>query len=303
MALKTINDLTALTTPASTDLVGVWAVGAARMRKSTIAQTFSPMLAVANVFSAKQTMDALLALKKNVAPGTTSGYLELGTDSNGDLKVQNDAGAARTLAGSISGGGTVATAGYTMTVPATGTAALLGIPNLFTDDIVVATGKQVRFDAPETSWATRQDGSGASALLLFVLESVGLAMTLSADGVYPKGLTGGAVNVTVDANGLLIRDPSDQRLKTDIVTIDTNAAIDVVDRLRPVRFHWLPEANLGGQLDIGLIAQEVQSVMPELVSADDSDDAILSVRYNRLLPLLISYVQQLSARIANLELA
>lgn len=38
MALKTINDLTALTTPASTDLVGVWAVGAARMRKSTIDQ-------------------------------------------------------------------------------------------------------------------------------------------------------------------------------------------------------------------------------------------------------------------------
>ena len=124
MALKTINDLTALTTPASTDLVGVWAVGAARMRKSTIAQTFSPMLAVTNVFSAKQTLDALLALKKNVAPGTTSGYLEVGTDSNGDLKVQNDAGAARTLAGSISGGGTVATGGYTLTVPATGTAVL-----------------------------------------------------------------------------------------------------------------------------------------------------------------------------------
>ncbi|MBP8291465.1 MAG: hypothetical protein KAX65_01755 [Caldilineaceae bacterium] len=125
MALKTINDLTALTTPASTDLVGVWAVGAARMRKSTIAQTFSPMLAVANVFSAKQTMDALVALKKNVAPGTTSGYLELGTDSNGDLKVQNDAGAARTLAGSISGGGTVASGGFTLTVPATGTATLV----------------------------------------------------------------------------------------------------------------------------------------------------------------------------------
>lgn len=124
MALKTINDLTALTTPASTDLVGVWAVGAARMRKSTIGQTFSPMLAVANVFTAKQTLDALLALKKNVAPGTTSGYLELGTNAGGDLVVQNDGGAARTLAGSISGGGTVATAGFTLTVPATGTAAL-----------------------------------------------------------------------------------------------------------------------------------------------------------------------------------
>lgn len=38
MTLKTINDLTALTTPASTDLLGVWAVGAARMQKSTIDQ-------------------------------------------------------------------------------------------------------------------------------------------------------------------------------------------------------------------------------------------------------------------------
>ncbi len=171
MALKTINDLTALTTPASTDLVGVWAVGAARMRKSTIAQTFSPMLAVANVFSAKQTMDALIALKKNVAPGTTSGYLELGTDSNGDLKVQNDAGAERTLAGSISGGGAVATAGYTLTVPATGTAALVS-RNTWTPGISADGSAPTPVFASQLGWYER---IGNLVFVSFLVETTNIS--------------------------------------------------------------------------------------------------------------------------------
>lgn len=61
MALKTINDLTALTTPASTDLIGVWNVSAGRMRKSTLAQVVTQsgvaaLLASANTFTAKQTI-------------------------------------------------------------------------------------------------------------------------------------------------------------------------------------------------------------------------------------------------------
>lgn len=63
MALKTINDLTALTTPASTDLIGVWSVSAGRLRKSTLAQVVSQagvaaLLASANTFTAGQSITA-----------------------------------------------------------------------------------------------------------------------------------------------------------------------------------------------------------------------------------------------------
>ena len=75
MALKTINDLTELTTPAATDLVGVWAVGAARMRKSTIAQVVST---------------ALLT-------GHSGGRaIYGGTDANDDLTLEGTAHATKT---------------------------------------------------------------------------------------------------------------------------------------------------------------------------------------------------------------
>ena len=66
MALKTINDLTALTTPAATDLIGVWSVSAGRMRKSTLAQVVSQsgvaaLLASANTFTTTQAISPATA--------------------------------------------------------------------------------------------------------------------------------------------------------------------------------------------------------------------------------------------------
>ena len=84
---------------------------------------------------------------------------------------------------------------------------------------------------------------------------------------------------------------SDQRLKKDVVPLQLSLA-DLA-KLKPSRFTW-KQTDLA---DIGLIAQDVQSVLPEVVKEDD----FLMVDYSKIAPALITWVQLLAAKVAALE--
>ena len=85
---------------------------------------------------------------------------------------------------------------------------------------------------------------------------------------------------------------SDARLKSDVETIVD--ALALVSALRGVRF------TMDGSRQIGVIAQEVEAVLPEVVRAD-ADTGQLSVAYGNITCLLIEAVKELSARVAELE--
>lgn len=81
--------------------------------------------------------------------------------------------------------------------------------------------------------------------------------------IQSSSLLGGAANLTTDANGNIIRDPSDVRLKTNI--LDVENALDKVLTLRGVSYEWKDKERFGEQIEIGFIAQEVDQVLPEVV--------------------------------------
>ena len=85
---------------------------------------------------------------------------------------------------------------------------------------------------------------------------------------------------------------SDARLKSDITTITD--ALTMVGALRGVRF------TMDGERQIGVIAQEVAAVLPEVVRAD-AQTGQLSVAYGNIVGLLIEAVKELGARVAVLE--
>ncbi len=88
---------------------------------------------------------------------------------------------------------------------------------------------------------------------------------LTVDGtILASNLLGGATNLTTDANGNIIRDASDARLKKNVVEIED--ALDLVLQLRGVRYEWKDAERFGEQTEIGFIAQEVDTVLPEVVS-------------------------------------
>ena len=89
---------------------------------------------------------------------------------------------------------------------------------------------------------------------------------------------------------------SDKRLKQDIVNL--SYGISEIMQLRPVSYHWKsnPEAS---QKSIGLIAQEVQPILKELVTINTNNENTLGVNYTELIPILIKALQEQQEIIQN----
>lgn len=88
---------------------------------------------------------------------------------------------------------------------------------------------------------------------------------------------------------------SDLRKKN--VTGKIEDALAKVNSLTPARFTWKSDETNTPQ--VGLIAQEVQAVLPEVVT--DDGEGTLGVRYAETVPLLVAAIQELTARLAILE--
>ena len=90
---------------------------------------------------------------------------------------------------------------------------------------------------------------------------------------------------------------SSGRWKTNVQTIDQ--AMDKVRKLRGVTFDWKD----GGHHDMGLIAEEVGKVIPEVVDYEANGTDARSMDYGRLVALLVEALKEQDARIADLEKA
>ena len=98
--------------------------------------------------------------------------------------------------------------------------------------------------------------------------------------------------------------PSDERLKDNVVTIDSG--LSLVNQLRGVTYDW-NQGSKQGKKDYGVIAQEVEKVLPELVKETklplitDSDETYKTVDYEKLTAVLIEAVKDLSKEIDDIK--
>ena len=109
-----------------------------------------------------------------------------------------------------------------------------------------------------------------------------------------RGVTaaaGAAIPVLVDTDGQLGTISSSRRFKQDIADLgDVGLKLH---QLRPVQFRYTSAStDAPGPLQYGLIAEEVNEVLPELV-ARSADGAIETVQYHVLPSLLVAEVQRL----------
>jgi hypothetical protein len=115
------------------------------------------------------------------------------------------------------------------------------------------------------------------------------------------GVVPNATDGRIDAsNDIVAYQTSDRRLKENITPIAN--ALDKVKSLTGVEFDWKEETkHVHGYEghDTGIIAQEVQAVMPTAVRTNDS--GYLSVRYEKLIGLLVEANKELAARVEELE--
>jgi hypothetical protein len=110
-----------------------------------------------------------------------------------------------------------------------------------------------------------------------------------------------ATDGRIDAsNDIVAYSTSDKRLKDIISPIES--ALDKMDVISGVRFNWKPEyENVHGYtgIDVGVIAQEIQKVLPEAIR--ENETGYLAVRYEKIIPLLIQSIKELKSEIKNLN--
>lgn len=136
-----------------------------------------------------------------------------------------------------------------------------------------------------TAGATAAGAAGAGAAGSGALSALG-----SGIGAAASALGAGASSGLAALAALF----SSERLKDDITVIEDSSA---VQRLVPVEFYYkaAPETRR-----FGLIAEQVNEVLPDLVVRDD-EGAPLMVNYADLTALLLAELQVLHARVQELE--
>jgi hypothetical protein len=109
------------------------------------------------------------------------------------------------------------------------------------------------------------------------------------------------VNGDITANS--IAGTSDVRFKTNIRSV--SSALDKIKQLRGVYFNWnqkaFPEKDFGAQDELGFIAQEVEKIVPEIVIKDKTKDEYRSVKYDKLVALLVEAIKEQQKQIDDLN--
>jgi hypothetical protein len=140
---------------------------------------------------------------------------------------------------------------------------------------------------------------------LFANYSKGLSSQFGSSGYYfgyfeYDGIQRGAIIIT--ASGTSYNTLSDYRLKENVVPIEN--AVARIDSLNPVRFNFTSDPT---KTVDGFLAHEVTPVVPEAITGEkdavdaDGNPVYQGIDQAKLVPLLVAAVQELSARVAELE--
>ena len=214
------------------------------------------------------TLDGL-TVAGNVASTGSTFYIDNTTVGFGDINitVARNAGTAAAASG---GGLTVAGGNATLTYDNT--------------DDSWNLNKLTKFPSGVSVTATTSSSSYTTGALI-VAGGAGIAGALY-------------VNGAISSNGDVIAyASSDARLKTNVKRI-TNA-LAKVEKINGVTFDWLNPTADQTRTEAGVIAQEIQEVLPEVVTT--REDGMLAVRYERIISLLIESIKELAQEVEQLK--
>ena len=126
------------------------------------------------------------------------------------------------------------------------------------------------------------------------IATVGTGLTLSTD-LIDGGTTVRILGENLRVAGVVtcqdVDSLSDINFKENVTTVD--GALDKVSELRGVSFNW----KESGEPSYGVIAQELENVLPELVHGDDPK----RVNYNGIIGVLIEAIKELRAEVEELK--
>ena len=156
-------------------------------------------------------------------------------------------------------------------------------------------------------WIIDQFGSTSSdaRLRIFNTNAETNGITILENGNIGMGSLTPSVRLQVagDIIANSIAGSSDLRYKTNIRPVYN--ALDKVKALRGVYFNWnkeaFPDKNFGSKDELGFIAQEIENVVPEIVTKDNTKEEYRSVKYDKLVALLVEAIREQQIQIDSLK--
>lgn len=168
--------------------------------------------------------------------------------------------------------------------------------------------ERMRLDNVNGSLCIGSTVAGSDKVNVYTNISGGRGLYAQNDGTGGGGIGayGIAWNFHAYGPGLAYGSSSSIRWKKNIVKID--GALKKVQNMRGVYFDW--DEKHGGTHSMGMIAEEVGKIVPEIVAYEKNGKDATSIDYGRLTPVLVEaikeqqkHIEELKARIAVLEKA
>ena len=237
--------------------------------------------------------------------GVTAGTGMSGGGTSGTVTLTN-AGVTSNVAGSgvsvsgATGAVTIANTGVTSNVAGSGISVsgatgAVTVANTGVTSIVAGTGIDVSGATGAVTVSTEQDiDTGANVTFNdFRADSIGVGMAATS--------TTGQLDAAAD---IIAFSSSDKRWKENLIRISD--PLEKIGKISGYEFDWkeLTEEERKTQHsqtghDIGVIAQEIQEVLPEVVK--ERDNGYLAVKYEKIVPLLIEAIKEQQKQIDELR--
>jgi hypothetical protein len=234
------------------------------------------------------------------AYNTTVGYDSLSTLTTGQVNtcIGYGSGAAittsngNTFIGAAAGSGVTTGANNSVLGRYNGNQGGLDIRTA-SDNIVLSDGggnPRYYFEAASGDWFLNQITAGYYCLMRYKNQTGAYFAVGTQSGASPNfqiyNPSGGGVYLGYSASSWT--GVSDERLKN--ITGEISNGLNKVNQLRAVEFTWKRDETNESQ--VGLIAQDVQAVLPQAIG---ENDGYLGVRYTEVIPLLVAAIKELKA--------
>jgi len=155
--------------------------------------------------------------------------------------------------------------------------------------LVEGTGVTITNNSGEGTTPTIAIGQAVSTSSNVQFASLGIGMAASG--------TTGRIDAT---NDIVAFSSSDKRFKDNIKPIEN--ALEKIQSVGGYEFDWKEENKIEHGYeghDIGVIAQEIEAIAPELVQT--RENGYKAVKYDKIVPLLIEAIKEVSAKVKELE--
>jgi len=228
------------------------------------------------------------------------------TDTNTDTNTITNIGVnnANYTNGNInfqaSGAASISKSGNTVTISSTNTTYSVGNGGLTEINFTSALNSKLAGIAAGATNVTNNNQltNGAGYTTYSSNQTLNNNSNVHFEGLMVGQTSGSTANTIRCVGDVVAFYSSDKRLKDNITPIENS--LEKVGKLKGYEFDWNDNQEVYEGHDVGVIAQEVEAVVPEIVETR-KHDGYKAVKYEKLVPLLINAINELKAEIEELK--